>query len=164
MKTFINISGEVDDEMLDKFINIQKDSAWKEIVILFSSIGWFSHIWQHIVEVINNIENCTIRAWDEISSAGFSIFFDAKCKKEVSETCVGMTHVPSFSTNTSPYYTRWLSIQVKNKNIERSVKKDIKILTRLWVSKQKIKWYYQGYDVSFSSKELKKMVQKTLSN
>ena len=152
MKTFVNINGDVDQEMLNKFITLQENSEWKEIVIFFDSPGGSSHI-------ADNIENCTIIAGNQIQSAWFNIFFKAKCKKEVSPTCYGMTHVPSYSDDTSPYFRKWLYKSVRDKNIVNSVKEQVKLLVNLWVSKQKIKWYIEWYDVSFTAKELRKMVK-----
>lgn len=160
MKSFFNISGEVDETMLEKFINIHKESEWKKVVILFDSNGWYSHIWSQIISIINDIEDCTIIAWNEISSAAFDIFFLSKCKKEVVDACVWMCHLWSFSIYTNPYKKKWLSIGVKEKNIIHSTKKYIKFLKRIWVSKQKIKWYKTDYDVSFSAKEMRKMIKK----
>lgn len=159
MKTFVNINGDVDQEMLNKFITLQENSEWKEIVIFFDSPGGSLHISEHIVEIIANIENCTIIAGNQIQSAWFNIFFKAKCKKEVSHTCYGMTHVPSYDNSTSPYFRKWLYKSVRDKNIVNSVKEQVKLLVNLWVSKQKIKWYIEWYDVSFTAKELRKMVK-----
>mgnify|MGYP003424260014 FL=1 len=160
MKSFFNINGEVDEAMLEKFINIHKESEGKEIVILFDSIGGYSHIWQQIIEVIDDIENCTLIAWNEISSSAFDIFFLSKCKKKVVDSCVGMSHLWWFTIHTNPYRKKWLSIRVKEENIINSTNKYIKFLKRIWVSKQKIKWYKTDYDVSFSAKELRKMIKK----
>lgn len=160
MKSFFNITGEVNESMLEKFINIHKESDGKEVVILFDSEWWYTHIWQQIIEIINDIEDCKIIAWNEISSSAFDIFFLSKCKKEVTDTCVWMAHLWWFSIHTNPYRKKWLSIGVKEKNIIHSTKKYIKFLKRIWVSKQKIKWYKTDYDVSFSAKEMRKMIKK----
>lgn len=160
MKSFFNISGEVDETMLEKFINIHKESEGKEIVILFDSEGGYTHIWQKIIEIINNIEDCTIIAWNEISSSAFDIFFLSKSKKEVVDCCIWMCHLWWFNIHTNPYRKKWLSIQTKEKNIIDSTKEYIKFLKRIWVPKQKIKWYKKDYDVSFSAKEMRKMIKK----
>ena len=161
-KVYTRITGSVDEDMLDKFIRL-KDNAniEKENICIFESDGGDSWIWEKIVEIINSIPNFTLSAGSDISSCGFYIFFHSKCRKEVSEQTRGMTHMGSFSSHINHISIKKLqwSTRTTIENIKISAKKELKFYKKeLWISKKLRVAFSKDYEVHFSAKQMRKMV------
>ena len=162
-KIFETISGEVDEAMLQKFINIQKNqSDDTEITIFFESDWGNTSMGESIIHVINNTKNITLIGQNEILSAGFDIFFFSKCKKKVNKVCTGMCHIWSFSVSTNHYRRKGKAsgeTLCKIKNVEELSIYIAKFYKKeLWMSKKNVKAYLQDYDVYFSKKRLQKLI------
>lgn len=158
---YVNIQGEVNHEMLDKFIKLHENSEDKEIVCFFETNWWDTSIWESIVQVINQIPNFTLVAQNEIASCGFDIFFFAKCKKKVNDICRWMTHLWEFGTSINQNHKKRLTGRQKAlimdmKDVE---KKTIRFYKKIWMAKADIKNYKMDWDVNFSSRQLKMFVK-----
>jgi len=157
MPKYITIEGEVDQLMLQKFIDIPNEP----VVVFFTTNGGATNIWENIVEIINSLDDIELVWTDELSSCGFSIFFNAKCKKRITDNCVGMTHMGVFSSYINPYSIKkpqW-GTKVKLMNIKHFFKKEVKFYKKeLWMWKSDIKAYKENYDVHFTAKRLRKFI------
>lgn len=161
-KVYTRITGSVDEEMLDKFIRL-KDNAniEKENICIFESDGGTAWIGEKIVKIINSIPNFTLSAGCDISSCGFYIFFHSKCRKEVSEQTRGMIHIGSFSSNINHISIKKPrgSTNSTLENIKIFGKKELKFYKKdLWISKKLRDMFSKDYEVYFSAKQMKKMV------
>lgn len=149
------IDEKVDREMADKFSEFfNAVPPQEEKVIYFSTTGGDLKYRDIIIDLINrNSENLTLVAVDYIASAGFTIFIEAKCKKELTKLTEGMFHMSqvsvnldeNFSVSTSGYEARQFSNSVDlRKEVTMKTIKDLKF------TKKEKKRALSGKDVVFS--------------
>jgi len=90
----LNLSGEVDYEMLNKLIlafNTLKEA--EELCIYFSSSGGLVDVAEAIIDFINtNKERISITFYGEIFSSGMNIFLKTSCRKKILPDTRGMFH------------------------------------------------------------------------
>ena len=80
----ININGNVDNEMLDKFIEFFNNNNKLEKIIYFSSRGGNVDSASAIINLINqNKITTTLIAYSKICSCGFDIFFKSECLRNL---------------------------------------------------------------------------------
>lgn len=96
MHTFFNMYGELNSEMLNKFIeavnaNLREDNG--PLHIYLNSVGGEDGVAQAILEIINlNPDQYLLAGCGELSSCAFTLFFNANCGRTLLQNCFGMSH------------------------------------------------------------------------
>ena len=149
------IDEKVEREMADKFVEFfNAVPPQEEKVIYFSTVGGDLKYRDIIIDLINrNSENLTLVAVDYIASAGFTIFIEAKCKKELTDLTQGMFHMSksevyldeNYSVSSSRYESKLFS-----KHIDTLKSKSLKTINELQFTKKERKRALAGKDVVFS--------------
>ena len=88
----IHINGKVNDEMLEKFIQMYNAES-SEYIVYFSSSGGSTDTATAIIDLINrHSEKTTLICYWQILSAGFKIFYESVCNREITNNSIGMWH------------------------------------------------------------------------
>lgn len=152
----VHIKGKVDDEMLEKFIEMYNTES-NNYLVYFTSTGGSADTANVIVDLINRYaEKTTIIGYRELLSAGFYIFFVSKCKKELDIETLGMWHqgITDISLNDrgTIAYTNHKAVQKLNKTI--GYPKCVELATKLGFNDLEMKEFKKGEDVYFLSDRL----------
>lgn len=162
-KVFEIVAWEVDNSMLQKFIEIQRNSSDDTETIVFLETSWWnSSVSLNIVDVINNTKNITLVGQNDLFSAWFNIFFLSKCKKRINDICNGMCHMGWFTTHTNHVRRAWEPVwetRCSLHNVKTLSNKLAKFYRETCgMSKKDVKAYLDDYDVYFSKRRMQKMI------
>lgn len=92
MKYFF-IDGKMDGELLQRFISFVNDNQAESWTIILNTAGGKTDVGETVLFIINeNKEKCTLIAHN-IYSAGFNLFYNAKCSKYLTPSSKGMYHM-----------------------------------------------------------------------
>lgn len=156
MKYFY-IDARIDEKMLQKFFdfcNANPDDDW--IITLWTN-GGFSTASAQIISMINTRPDKVILVCHEAYSAGFDIFYRAKCKKIICATSKGMWHLATVSmtvdSRMKPVYTEDKTIV---KNWKENKKSSIQFAEQ-FLTKKEFKRFKKGYDIYFTAKRMKEI-------
>src|SRR5688572_3153920 len=90
----LNLSGEVNQDSLNKLIDALNENEETRITIYLSSTGGDAGAASAIVHLISlNKKKIQIIGYDDLFSAGFYIFFKSDCEKILLNGTLGMYHL-----------------------------------------------------------------------
>jgi len=157
MHTFF-ISWKIEDYMAATFRDCLKEE-W-EVQIFFRSTGWSVATAREIIHLLNQNKNRVTLIWShELSSAAWMIFFYSECKRDLLPDLIGMCHLPKITAWTP--FNRFLdsATSFELKCMKKEAKRLRKLMKIVWCSKSDINAVYNGMDVSFNYKEMRKMLK-----
>lgn len=157
------LNGEVGPEMsaaLAQYLNTLKEG--EHLDIYFMSEGGYLNDTFVILDMINrNSSKITLRAFGEIASAGFIIFFAATCPKFIMNYTIGMAHyasmfVPSNQAGEVPDdgYATFAYTQLLTSKDEF-----IAFYKSTGMNKKEMDLLKKGKDVMFSTERLNELLQ-----
>lgn len=154
---YFHIDSRIDKEMYSKFLEFANANGEEEWTIILYTVGGFNVIAKNILFIINNRVAATTLICNEAYSAGFSLFYEAKCKKVMCHNSKGMTHLAAaemfMQSNGKPSYSEDECIV---KNWKQSKKKD-KEWVKIFLTKKEYKNYKNGKDVYFNFNRMKEI-------
>jgi len=156
-----HIRGNVDNEMLEKFIQMYNTES-SEYIVYFSSAGGSCDTANAIVHLINkNAEKTTIICYWQILSAGFKIFYESKCKREITENSIGMWHLGmsdlTIDDSGKMPYIQDVLILKRNKTI--GYNNTLELALKLGFNDAEIKRLKKGKDVYLLADRLNKFLE-----
>lgn len=167
MKHYITISGEFDDDTLAKFVNDFNDipESIDEVDIYLTTSGGNNNAANCISDILNNSDReITLIASDEISSAGFNLFFKTNVKRRITSFTLGMMHFTSCDN---------ISVNESGKPVSESDKANvecmklmrketIKFCKSLGMSNSEIEEIKQGKEVYFHYSRLQEFLNNAI--
>lgn len=154
----IDITEAISPEAFGKVIKAYNDLKLEETIdIYLNTSGGDPESGDAIVDVINNNANVTnLIAYGKICSAGFDLYFKARCPKRLLDGTIGMAHLArvemeNFTVNDSKekvqagFYKNWWN---------EDKKKRLKFYEDLGMEKKELLKIKKGGDVYFSNNRL----------
>lgn len=160
MKRFFTIQdGDQEDQITSKTVErliefINSLNLKDEVIVTINSGGGHRFPAMQIVEILSELDNVTLAACGEVSSAALDIFIMTKCKKKrVTEMAFGIWHKLFSHQDFRP------GISISQKRIKQEELLDsaqIDFMEKI-LPESEIRKYKQGKDVLLDSKDLTKL-------
>jgi ATP-dependent protease ClpP protease subunit len=154
---YFHLSGEINEKSLDDFLQFINENEIRELVIVLNSVGGKKNLTHVLLDIINLNYNSITLISCGCYSASFLLFYKAKCKKKMTEGCVGMMHYSSTNINTmsngQPTYSEDENII---KNWKERVKDEVEFVEK-FMTPLELKKYKKGNDVYFTFKRMKEI-------
>jgi ATP-dependent protease ClpP protease subunit len=153
---YFHFDGDISEKSLDTFLQFVNENEHEQMSIILNSIGGKKNLTHVILDIINlNTEKVTLISCG-CYSASFYLFYEAKCKKKMTEGSAGMMHYSSTNINTmsngKPTYSEDENI-VKNWKEDKSQEEFVK----QFMTPIELKKYKRGNDVYFTFKRMKEI-------
>lgn len=153
---YFHFDGDISEKSLDTFLQFVNENEHEQMSIILNSIGGKKNLTHVILDIINlNADRTTLISCG-CYSASFYLFYEAKCKKKMTEGNVGMMHYSSTNINTmsngKPAYSEDENI-VKNWKEDKSQEEFVK----QFMTPVELKKYKRGNDVYFTFKRMKEI-------
>ena len=156
-KQFLYLNGEMNDEMIDSFLNFYNSlgSETDEAVIYLNSEGGLYCSALIMLDIINHSKvKITLIAVEHIMSSAFLLFYLARCNKILMNNCYGCVHTisSSFELRDKKFegdIVRLNEINDVNKKIEHNLKS--------FLTNEELKKFKDGEDIYLSSKRMKEI-------
>lgn len=156
-KRFLYLNGEMNDEMIDSFLNFYNslNSETDEMIIYLNSEGGLYCSAQIMLDIINHSKiKITLIAVEHIMSSAFLLFYLARCNKILMSNCYGCVHTISstFELRDKKFegdIVRLGEINDVNKKIEHDFKS--------FLTDEELKKFKDGEDIYLSSKRMKEI-------
>ena len=155
-----HIQGKVDDEMLNMFINMYNKNE-DEYIVYFSSSGGMSDVANAIIDLINrNIEKTKLISYFQLASAGFEIFFKAKCQREIINSTIGMYHLTNLAIdyNSKGEISYYSGVAQKKEMLKINYPESLEFCNKLGFTQSELRKYNKGEDVYFLSDRLQEFL------
>lgn len=154
---YFHIDSEINKELLNRFLEFANNNENEDWTINIYTSGGATVMAKSILYIINQRKDRVTLFCCEAYSAGFELFYDAKCRKVIVQKGKGMIHMNSsdisIQSNGKPSYSEGACII---KNWEQDKKED-----RSWIkqilTKKEYKRYKKGWDVYFTFKRMKEI-------
>jgi ATP-dependent protease ClpP protease subunit len=154
---YFHIDSKIDKDLLNKFFEFCNNNPDDEWTISLWTVGGQSTMADNILYAINKRPEKVTLICQEAYSGGFHIFYHAKCKKCISKSSKGMTHVSSMEMRMNsmqkPVYTE---DECVIKNWQQSKKNEMQFAKNL-LTKKEFKKYKKGDEVYFTFKRMKEI-------
>lgn len=157
----INISGEVNDSMVNRLIDSFNQLKDDSLTIYFTcGEGGYTDYGEAVIHFINsNANKIRMIFYGENYSCGMIIFLRVKCEKSVLPDTVGMFHLPYLNVSVS---MGGIAREAQDKfHVRESVKAAkpiIDLLKKTGLKKKEITKIEQGKDVYFSYNRMSELV------
>ena len=156
-KQFLYLNGEMNDDMLNSFLNFYNSlsSEIDEIVIYLNSEGGRHSSMQIMLDIINHSKiKITLIAVEYIMSCAFLLFYFAKCNKILMDNCYGCVHTVSslFELRNKKFDGDVIQLNEIN-NINRKIERAFKS----FLTDEELKKFKDGEDIYLSSKRMKEI-------
>jgi hypothetical protein len=154
---YFNIDGVLNEEMQRKFSDFANENKDEEWTITIYSTGGLKIVARFILSVINSrFERVTLIS-QESYSAAFTLFREAKCKKQIANLGKGMYHLGRVSmdimANGKPVYFEDVSLL---NNFREDTKNERKWVKK-FMTKKEARKFKKGEDVYFTFKRMKEI-------
>jgi len=157
---YIHLEWSVGENMRDIVSNALNEE-W-EVTFYLNSGWWVTSYAESIISMINkNSDRVTLIANTFIGSNAFNIFFRSKCKREVNNKTEWMAHMWRLDISMSGKMRIQNIPKFQMKNMWKEAKEEAKILKSLWCKKRVVKEFLDEMDIYFTTKALRKMLQKS---
>ena len=148
-KTY-NLHGNIDQEMLDKFVEFLNDTPEEHVTVYLASGGGSAPIAAVLCEILSD-PRFTLCAYDQISSSAFWLFFKAGCKKRLIHGCEGMMHQMTFTVDLNEKGKPTGQIENTHQDvIDFYAKHSESFMLELNPTSKEKNMFREGFDVMFS--------------
>jgi len=145
-------------ELLHKFVAFANASENEPWTILLNSDGGRESVELVILNAINTHKHSVTVVGMYLMSAAFDLFYHAKCKRQLTNGCMGMYHMAynelQINVNGRPSYTSGEAMMKRNK--ETGHAKALDFATE-FMTPLELKKFKKGDDVYFTFKRLKEI-------
>lgn len=155
MNHIFQIKGKLDLDLLDRFTGCV-NQGHEKIIIYLNTTGGSCNTSEVMCDIINNNpERFELIAMNGILSAGFTLFFGAKCSRRIMMNTAGMIHQGNqeFTLNDNLKPTYAIDVAWK-KRMKKEHLQGIEFVKSIGLNKKELKKYKRGDDVYFQYERL----------
>lgn len=152
--------GEFNEDLLNRFVQFVNTNKGIEKNIYLDSNGGKVFVMEIILDIINrNPDEFKIFAVEEIGSSAFILFLHVKCKRKLGMLTRGMYHLTSreirLNSNGKGTYHHD-EFQLKTPKL--AYQRDLKIATKLGLTKDEMKRFKKGEEIYFDVNRIKQFL------
>ncbi len=161
---YLNLPGEIGNDMLDSLIDFINTNQDEEMTIFFSSNGGYNNEGNSMIRVLNNhYQNITLVVGIEIYSFALDVLLNFKGLIVIANPVVTLIHKTSIKASTRLMAKKNTTEYVMNKQMEEENRVFITLMYKL-LNKRQISIIEQNDDLILETKDLISVLQKNGNN
>lgn len=155
----LNLSGEINQDSLNKLIDTLNESEDQRIIIYLSSTGGDAGAAGAMVHLISlNKNRIQIIGYDDLFSAGFFIFFKSDCEKILLKGTLGMYHLTCLEFNEAEINLKDSQYKASKEYLTKEKPKTKIFCEEVGMTKGEINKILKGEDVYFQPDRMIEML------